>query len=237
MLISVFFLIPFISIQAALSQGIDDEIVEAHQLNAFLFERNRQRDTLICDTQNAKQVRELIPDRRYHIRGQVQYMGSFNGTYAYDALIKDNEIILSTKIFLRNVKKETIQHTESDFLEASRKIKWAEDYWNAEAPAELNIRFKFELVETKDLAYFSPALVRKRTRGPYYAGWSVFWPKIVIAHEIGHMFGLDDEYENNFAGASTDLCSHDSLMCAHKEKSHLKDYHFKIILDRLNCFK
>lgn len=240
--LALYFLFAFKSV-GQISEFHDDqseitgvEFNEWPPLNLFFYQRNLARDSYQCERKNGFNLSNLKEDLTYNIRGQLSYLGSYTGHYAYDTYFDGEKIILSTKIFFRNVSKKSIQHTESDYLLALKKVQWAEDYWNAEIPEGYNIHFKFEITKNKELAYFSPALVRKNTRGPYYAGWSAFWSPIVIAHEIGHMFGLDDEYENNFAGANTDLCAHDSLMCAHKRNSRLKEYHFKIILDRLKCF-
>lgn len=198
-------------------------------LDEFMFKRNLKRDSIKCDLKTELKIGD------YSIKGSIHYMDSIRGHYHYDVLKTQEQIVLSTKIFFRKVRNEQIAYDEIDYLTVLEKVKWAQTYWNSQVPDDLNLKFKFIVVDKKEEAYFKPALVKKLIRGPYYAGWSTFWHPIVIAHEIGHMFGLDDEYENSPLGASSDLCDADSLMCTNAPGSILKPYHFEVILRRLSC--
>lgn len=210
------------------------------ELENQMYEKNQLRDTQKCELDlegiNNKIISPLN-SKSISIQGKINYVGLFTGKYQYDVNIAQEEVVISTKIFLRNIKHKSARHSDKDLLEAKEKVKWAQDYWNSFVPAELPIRFKFIVVSKRDDAYFLPALINKSTRGPYYASWSTRWHPIVIAHEIGHMLGLDDEYANNFYGGNTDSCDKESLMCSNSLGSIVKKYQILSIINRINCQK
>ena len=78
------------------------------------------------------------------------------------------------------------------------------------------------------------SLLRKKSRGPYFLNWSTLWDVDNLAHEFGHLFGLDDEYKNRLGGGSTDDCDSRSLMCQSWTGSQ-RDYHYYLILRRAFC--
>ena len=162
-------------------------------------------------------------------------MNISKGKYEYDIVKKGDVFIISTKIFLRNVKNPKIKHTDIEYQDMVQTVKDAENFWNNNVPSNMPLKFIFDVVQNKPEAYFRPALVRKNIRGPYYAGWSTFWPVEVVAHEIGHMFGLNDEYVNSPLGPSSEFCDHRSLMCRNTADSFLLKRHFETIFTRLHC--
>ena len=215
------------------SAALPSENLSPKELDQFMYERNKSRDR--GDSLNCRDFKDLKEGEKYEILGHIKYMDIQYGKYHYDVTIDNNQITLATKIFFRNTKNEKNQHDLQDLNETKLKVKWAQDYWNSQVPQGLNLQFQFLVIDNKGDAYFKPALIRKPIRGPYYGGWYTKWNKVIIAHEIGHMFGLDDEYENSMVAASTSLCDHSSLMCFQGINSSLKDYHFKTILGRIIC--
>ncbi|MCB0386731.1 MAG: hypothetical protein KDD43_15160, partial [Bdellovibrionales bacterium] len=87
-------------------------------------------------------------------------------------------------------------------------------------------RFKVETVE--DLSHFSVSL-KDSTRGPYNSSWSRAWRGRTIAHEIGHMMGLADEYKT--ISGEID-CLEDSLMCT-SYRGTLWVHHYYLVLRRI----
>ena len=85
-----------------------------------------------------------------------------------------------------------------------------------------------ELVESRKDAHFSVKL-QDKTRGPYDTYWGRRWTSVVVAHEIGHMLGLGDEYET-LSGKS--YCLRQSLMCS-SWTGDLMPFHYYHILRRL----
>jgi hypothetical protein len=220
--------------------AFDTSTILKSEFDRTMFKRSIDRDRSECKFAPEKMFSVLenkISEKiQIPISGDINYMGQYTGPYKYDVKVKNGHAYLSTKIFIRNVRKKSIRHNEAQLEQMKKKIKWAENYWNRYIPAELPMSFKFEIVESKKDAYFRPALITRYTRGPYYTGWSTKFNTIVVAHEIGHMFGLDDEYENNMAGGNTTFCDVSSLMCSNAIGAVIPAYSYYIILNRIGCF-
>jgi hypothetical protein len=73
-------------------------------------------------------------------------------------------------------------------------LKQAESVW--ESGAGSGYDFNFKVVKNKSSADFILKLTSEGSRGPYDTEWSLKWGVRTIAHELGHMMGLDDEYDN-----------------------------------------
>lgn len=201
------------------------------EIDQFMFKRNLKRDSYQCEI--SQRIHKF--DDKKIIKGHINYMDTFKGKYHYTARWDNDFLVLSTNIFLRNVSKSSIKHTPSQYQEMKSLIKQAQDYWNQQVRSYYPIKFEFNLVEDKAQAFFRPALINRASRGPYYAGWSTFWNMEVVAHEIAHMFGLDDEYENAAFGSDTSQCNQGSLMCTHTANTKLYQYHFHLISRRVFC--
>jgi hypothetical protein len=131
------------------------------------------------------------------------------------------------------------------------KLTRAAALWTESAPSP-NIRFRFR-VDDKD-PHFSVRLVRGAPRTPYDATWGADWGFHLIAHEVGHMMGLDDEYgqfrktlghalgyeplwrKDRNVRVDWLRCDLGSLMCDSKgETSTPLGYHYYVILRRRFC--
>jgi hypothetical protein len=157
------------------------------------------------------------------IQGQITYVSIFKKFYRYDiSKSAQDELIHTVGINLKN-------GTPADIKSFTDKLKTAQDMWNAgRIKMDFKYSFKFEIEPDVSKAHFSVQVV-DHTNGPYDTVWSRDWPPSVVAHEIGHMLGLGDEYN---ALVSQIDCLKISLMCsAWTSKPLGHEYYF--ILRRL----
>lgn len=155
--------------------------------------------------------------------GKITYVGIFTKAYKYDVVLtRAGEYVFKVRVHLKNPVAGDIEHFRARILEA-------QNIWNAgRVPTNFRYRFDFVIVEKKDQAHFS-VNVKDSTRGPYDTNWGRSWSARTIAHELGHMLGLGDEYKT-LSGESD--CYEESLMC-HSSKGQLMGHHFYFILRRL----
>lgn len=157
------------------------------------------------------------------IQGKITYANSFPAPYKY-AVINENQVI---KIKV-NIGFFTTSSKDIQFFKA--KIKAAELIWNQSRWAlDFDYQFEFNLVKDLSKADFK-VTPKNTTRGPYFLFWGRDWDDIVVAHEIGHMLGLGDEYET-MTGQSH--CLVDSIMCTNSPQSFLMKHHLYFVLRRL----
>lgn len=157
------------------------------------------------------------------VEGTITYVNAIKKKYTYGILkLGDGTVVLNVRIHLKDP-------VGDDIKNFSHKLKIAENIWNtSRVAADFNYIFKFELVATEAESYFS-VNVLDSTRGPYDRNWSRSWTDVVIAHEVGHMLGLGDEYQT--LSGQID-CLKSSLMCSSWAGS-LMQHHYYFILRRL----
>lgn len=126
--------------------------------------------------------------------------------------------------------------------ELQRKLDAAASVWTEHSP-DGKISFRFQIVPPDTAGATTVNLVDHFTRGPYDTKWSTIWPEHTLAHELGHVMGLDDEYnqlnESLGIGKTTmqiEQCSPGSLMCEDQNVNTVpKPYHYYLILRRVLC--
>jgi hypothetical protein len=162
---------------------------------------------------------KLVPQ----VQGRITYAGIVSKKYIYDIL--EN----SPSDFTINVRVHLTDATIDDWDAFTAKMKAAENTWNGFAPpTDFKYNFKFDIVRDPKQAHFS-VRVLDSTRGPYDTNWGRNWNSTTIAHEIGHMMGLGDEYQT--VSGKID-CFERSLMC-HSWYGAPMPHHYYFILRRL----
>ncbi|MEM7645782.1 MAG: hypothetical protein AAF203_02630 [Pseudomonadota bacterium] len=164
--------------------------------------------------------------RTFPIKGTQKYINLVRKKYRYDVTIHpDQSIEFTVRVHFRETEGDDIQNLKRKFIQA-------QNLWNASKPALIKYpyRFTFQVVERKKHSHFS-VFLKDKTRGPYDMEWSRGWSHRTIAHELGHMVGLGDEYKNTLFGGKID-CLVDSFMCSSRSES-IFDYHYYHILKRL----
>lgn len=154
--------------------------------------------------------------------GYMTYVGVVPKKYTYDVFFDGQKHIFSVRIYLKNA-------TIDDSARFSQMLLAAEKEWNASRePTDFSYEFRFSLVDNPSLAHYR-VKVLDDTRGPYDTNWGRNWTQQVIAHEIGHMLGLGDEYETL---TSTSDCLEISKMCDSWHGIMMK-HHYYFVLRRL----
>jgi hypothetical protein len=157
------------------------------------------------------------------VTGKITYVGFFRKRYAYDIFrTPSGELVHTVRVHFQNA-------SGSDLVDLERKLSQAQEIWQRyRVPMDFSYSFKFEVAAREEDAHFSVEL-RDDTRGPYDQYWGRNWTGDVIAHELGHMLGLGDEYET-LTGKMD--CLDNSLMCA-SWSGELMPHHYYFVLRRL----
>jgi hypothetical protein len=156
------------------------------------------------------------------ITGTITYAVVVKKTYVYDILQADDGTwVINVRVHLKDPVGE-------DFKNFSDKVKLAEQIWNeARLPFDFKYAFKFDVVENEADSMYS-VNVLDTTRGPYDRNWGRNWSGTTVAHELGHMMGLGDEYQT--LSGKID-CMRNSLMCV-SGSGKIQPHHFYFILRR-----
>lgn len=163
--------------------------------NCIYLERNFKRDSesyFITKNEMERSFAEKS-GQTVNVSGKIKYVGLIKKRYRYDLTHQNGITTAKVKIHFDMSKiKKTSAHSVLHKM-MDEKIEGAQKIWNLMSPE--NYRFEFERVDRVEDAFFSVKLLVKDTRGPYDTRWSLQWSEKVIAHEFGHMLGLDDEYD------------------------------------------
>jgi hypothetical protein len=188
--------------KSAMMDDIIDEWNKVFDLQNLKHDRNKSRIEW-------KKLFPITTKKTHKIQGKRIFYGLFAKKYRYDIIQdpKQNKLIVHVKMHFypapkyveRGQKYHSTNHPDKKYylLPAELKAKVAENVlesekiWNSQMPREVG--FKFEVVENASDAHYSiklvdyfGALYDKFITAPAYAD--------ILAHEIGHMVGLDDEY-------------------------------------------
>ncbi|MES2802623.1 MAG: hypothetical protein V4654_09045 [Bdellovibrionota bacterium] len=158
------------------------------------------------------------------IQGKIIYVAFVAKKYKYDVIYTPNstDVTLSVKVNFLNPTGQDLENFKKKFIEA-------EQIWNTnQIPLDFKYRFQFQVVTNPKEAHFS-VILWDETRGPYDTNWGRNWKSTTIAHELGHMMGLGDEYETI---TSESYCLPQSLMCESNSAKPMY-HHYYFILRRL----
>lgn len=196
--------------------------------------RHLKRDSLEDCLPTEEEALNFRADRKMTIEGKISYMGTIPQAYRYDISPEGIEVRIAFKGELG---------TDEKALEETRKkLEYAGDVWTKNAPGG-NLNFRFLQVTADQQPHFTVKLSKKNRGTKYNSDWSITDSQKIVAHEVGHMLGLDDEYpvirsivwqvKNN---VDTRMCNLRSLMCDYySHNAKLYPYVYYQILRRPYC--
>lgn len=190
-----------------------------------------------------------LPARR-RVVGDLAYVGLDPREYTYDLVPEpDGAIGVEVRIAFRGALTSYARVREA----MTKKLADAAALWSAHAPGA-RMRFRFTWVHREDNPHYEIDLAEGEPRTPFDLTWGEGWSAHLIAHEIGHMMGLDDEYEQirktvghaigKEAAWRADpalrlswlKCDLQSLMCDSKGESAVpQPHHYYVIARRRYC--
>ncbi len=164
-------------------------------------------------------------------KSSMRFLGIYPGAYAYHSFNNQaGEVVIKARIHIKN----SAQFTSDEIKNFRSKLHIAAKLWDQNNPYQFKAVFDFDLADLKREAAVSVRLLRGKTRGPYFSKWSTAWSVNTLAHEFGHVMGLDDEYANSPFGGSTAKCDKASLMCS-SSQGKPRPYHYYLIFRRPIC--
>lgn len=156
------------------------------------------------------------------VTGKITYADIVKKKYTYDVVTTADGLTIVVRVHLKSPTANDLSYFRYRMIEAT-------EIWNyGRIEADFNYKFKFEIVTDSSKAHFS-VNVLDSTRGPYDTNWGRDWTGAVVAHELGHMLGLGDEYQT--VSGKFD-CYRPSLMCTAWTGEPMM-HHYYFILRRL----
>lgn len=170
----------------------------------------------------AQSLRALAPGNR--VKGSMGYIsGIFHKGYNYYIFkMADGQLVMNVRVRLKD-------GSAADIQSFQQKMKAAQNIWNASRIAtDFKYSFVFDITTDANQANYA-VNVKDSTRGPYDTFWGRNWSATTIAHELGHMMGLGDEYETLTSKVD---CLTTSLMCD-SNRGRMMPHHYYFVLRRL----
>lgn len=160
---------------------------------------------------------KIASDKKlFLVTGSITYVGFFPKAYRYSTeVLADGSLKFIVNVYFKNA-------TDQQFKDMQIKIKKAQDLWNQNL-YDFGLKYQLRFAATKNPknSHFRVNL-KAKTRGPYDTNWSLGWSEKTIAHEIGHMLGLGDEYQTLTSKID---CIKESMMCAGSKQLPFHHYH------------
>lgn len=175
------------------------------------------------------------------VSGTIAYLGFYDLPYHYD-LSRSEQGEIEVTIRIHFTGSYLSSHPDA-LVRVREKLARASRFWTENSPARLRMSFRFLAVSAEQTPHFTLNLYGGWSRYIYMTAFADDYTWHAIAHEIGHMLGLDDEYNqirNSMSSGVVDprvsQCDETSLMCTdHGETSRPLPYHYYLILRRMFC--
>jgi len=197
--------------------------------DCFFAFRGMLRDTKRCLPSVAKVFSRTKWEG--NIKGRIRYVGIAPLPYRYTLREENGELIATVKLYYKNWDK--LEDYQKEQLQSRTREGAA--LWGQHRPEGTHFKVEMIIVDSREEADFKVKATSKSTRGPYLKTHSINWSYRVFAHELGHMLGLDDEYDQIYGTLfGKSRCTNDSLMCS-SSSVHFPKYYWYLIFRRPFC--
>ncbi len=193
------------------------------------------------------------PSHPIEVRGEMAYLGFDPREYAYRLTASDDGA--RTRVTVRIAFDGLSAVSTGPWRDLQGKLDRAAQLWTTYAPRQaFEFRFVAEIGAAAEHPHFRVSLVAGQPRTPFDVTWGSAWPWHLMAHEVGHMMGLDDEYRQldktlgHMMGKEADWrrdrsmrlrifeCHDRSLMCDSKGEDAVPlAYHYYALARRRFC--
>ncbi len=205
-------------------------------IDCRMLRRHIIRDNKNCqigprDVETTDQQINRTKDDQLKISGSMKFLGVYPAKYKYYLYNAQGAgPVLKARVFINNAD----EFSSNDLSRLRQKLATAAKTWTNGNTYNFKVKFDFDITTNSKEATVSVKLLRGSTRGPYFSKWSLNWSSTTIAHEMGHVMGLDDEYSNHPFGSSV-KCKRSSLMCS-SYGGRPQMYHYYLIFRRAFCY-